>query len=71
MMNDIDSRQGRSKTCGRRGWLCWLCNPRVLKLLIKVGLVIFWIIRSLSELVKLLKNWAASPDMLLRIPAVF
>lgn len=56
MMNDIDSRQGRSKTCGRRGWLCWLCNPRVLKLLIKVGLVIFWIIRSLSELVKLLKN---------------
>ncbi|WP_295396680.1 hypothetical protein [uncultured Thiodictyon sp.] len=56
MKNDIDTRQGRSKTCGRKGWLCWLRNPRVLNFLIKFGLVIFWILKSLNELVKLLKS---------------
>lgn len=55
-MNDLDKRQGRSNDRGRKGWLRWLCNPRVLKLLIRFGLVIFSLLRALNELVKLLRS---------------
>jgi hypothetical protein len=55
-MNDLDKRQGRSNDRGRRDWLRWFCNPRVLKLLIRFGLVLFSILKALTELVKLLKG---------------
>lgn len=56
LMNDLDKRQGRSNGRGRRDWLRWFCNPRVLKLLIRFGLVLFSILKALTELVKLLKG---------------
>ncbi len=55
-MNDPDKRQGRSNDRERRSWLRWLCNPRVLKLLIRLGLVLFSILKALIELAKLLKS---------------
>ncbi len=56
LMNGLDKRQGRSNDRGHRGWLRWFCNPRVLKLLIQFGLVLFSILKALTELVKLLKS---------------
>jgi hypothetical protein len=55
MGNEHDERQGRPTAGERTSWLRWLCNPVTLRLLIKLGMVLVFLVRAVVELLKLLK----------------
>ena len=53
---ESDKRQKQSKKRKHKQWLKWLCKPQTPRLLIKLGLVIFNLLKLLKWLIELLQN---------------
>jgi hypothetical protein len=52
-MQETDQRQKQSKKRKDKQWLKWLCKPKTLALLIKIGTVTY---HSLKWLIEFLQN---------------